>query len=79
MKPMGHQSVVATLWTNATPERTTANKQAAFSQKRSGSGRAEVSSSLPADPVGPAEPPERRRLRYENKRAKAIKTMVCGK
>ncbi len=73
---MGHQSVVTTLWIRATPERTTAKKQAAFSQKRSGSERAEVFSYLTD---GPADPPERRRLRYENKRAKTIKTIVCGK
>ena len=76
MKAMGHQSVVATLWTSARPERMTAKKQAAFSQKRRGSERVEGFSSLP---VGPADPPERRRLRYENKRAKAIKITVCGK
>jgi hypothetical protein len=76
---MTHQSVVATFWTNATPERTTAKRQADFNQKRSCSERAEVFSSRAADQTGPSKPPERRRLRYENKRADAIKTMVCGK
>ncbi len=76
MKAMGNQSVVATLWIRAKPERTTAKKQAAFSQKRSGSESVEEFSGLPALL---ADPPERRRLRYENNRTKAIKTMVCGK
>ena len=76
IRAMGHQSVVTTLWIKATPERITAKKQAAFSQKRSGSERSEAFSSLPKDP---ADPPKRNRLRYENRRANAIKTMLCGK
>jgi hypothetical protein len=76
MKDMGHHPVVATLWTSANPERTTAKRHDAFSQKRSGSERTGEFSSLP---VIPADPPERRRLRYENKTRNAMKTTVCGK
>tara|TARA_B100001179_G_scaffold222685_1_gene199369 strand:+ start:1325 stop:1573 length:249 start_codon:yes stop_codon:yes gene_type:complete len=80
IKVMGHHSVVATLWIRATPERITPKKQAAFSQKRSGSERAGELSSLLTGPVGePAEAPELRRLKYENKSEKAINTMSCGK
>tara|TARA_B100000949_G_scaffold49497_1_gene43156 strand:+ start:191 stop:382 length:192 start_codon:yes stop_codon:yes gene_type:complete len=62
------------------PERITAKKQAALSQNRSGSERAEELSSLLTGPVDePAETPELRRLKYENKSEKAINTMSCGK
>jgi hypothetical protein len=64
----------------ATPERITAKKQAAFSQKRSCSGRTGELSSLLNGPVDePADTPELRRLKYENKSEKAINTMSCGK
>jgi len=76
MSDMSHQSVVATLCIKATPERITAKKQAAFSQKRSGSEKAEKISSLPFWPAGP---PKRTKLRYEKKSANAMKIIVCGK
>tara|TARA_B100000745_G_scaffold276872_1_gene207043 strand:- start:199 stop:429 length:231 start_codon:yes stop_codon:yes gene_type:complete len=76
MREMSHQSVVATLCIKATPERITPNKQTAFSQKRSGSEKAEKISSLPFWPAGP---PKRTKLRYEKKSANAMNIIVCGK